>query len=387
MSVINKMLRDLDQRQAPPVLGDAKPDDFALRQGTASVVGGRVVVQAAGRYNKRLISAVLILCALALGIAFWWWQKSPSVGVMPAVNRPLGQPEFANALAFETKLAAAPAPVVATTPATKPSPAPVLSDSFARTPTLATPKANSPATKTNAEPAMAHGLPAKASGSTLAVNNGNVLASQVAQIAPTAPTVPANTAPVTSPPMAASAVANADSPGGSTRQVQAGRDALAQAQSLWNAGSRDAANELLQHALSLTERSVSTSPTPATTQLLATLAREQGRMQIAEGRPQAALDGLTRLEPLLGQDADAWAMRGNAAQRLGRHQDSVRAYTTALQIRPNEQRWLLGAAVSMAALGQTANASDMAAKARAQGPISKEVLTYLRQAGVTLNEP
>jgi tetratricopeptide (TPR) repeat protein len=162
---------------------------------------------------------------------------------------------------------------------------------------------------------------------------------------------------------------------------------LTQAQSLWNAGSRDAANELLQHALLIAEHSAGSSPTPATMQLLATLAREQGRMQIAEGRPQAALDGLTRLEPSLSQDADAWAMRGNAAQRLSRHQESVRAYSAALQIRPNEQRWLLGAAVSLAALGQTANASDMAAKARALGPISKEVQTYLRQAGVSLNEP
>lgn len=110
-------------------------------------------------------------------------------------------------------------------------------------------------------------------------------------------------------------------------------------------------------------------------------------MQIANGRPQAALDGLTRLESFVGQDADAWAMRGNAAQRLGHHQDSLRAYTAALQIRPNEQRWLLGAAVSQAALGQTANASEMAAKARALGPISKEVQAYLRQAGVALSEP
>jgi Flp pilus assembly protein TadD len=169
--------------------------------------------------------------------------------------------------------------------------------------------------------------------------------------------------------------------------LQAGREALAQAQSLWNAGSHDAASELLQQALGLAERTAGSSPTGANAQLLATLAREQARMQIANGRPQAALDGLSRLESYIGQDADAWALRGNAAQRLGRHQDSVRAYTAALQIRPNEQRWLLGAAVSQAALGQAANASELAAKARALGPISKEVQNYLRQSGVSLNEP
>jgi tetratricopeptide (TPR) repeat protein len=186
---------------------------------------------------------------------------------------------------------------------------------------------------------------------------------------------------------ATSAAASADPQAAQARQLQAGREALAQAQSLWNAGSHDAASELLQQALVLAERTAGSSPTVANTQLLATLAREQARMQIANGRPQAALDALSRLESYIGQDADAWAMRGNAAQRLGRHQDSVRAYTTALQIRPNEQRWLLGAAVSQAALGQTASASEMAAKARALGPISKEVQSYLRQSGVSLSEP
>lgn len=135
------------------------------------------------------------------------------------------------------------------------------------------------------------------------------------------------------------------------------------------------------------ERSASSSPSVAQTQLLAALARELGRMHLAEGRPAAALDALTRVEPQLGREADIWAMRGNAAQRLGKHQDSVHAYATALQLRPNEQRWLLGSAVSLAALGQTANATEMADKARALGPISKEVQAYLRQAGVRVSEP
>jgi hypothetical protein len=81
-----------------------------------------------------------------------------------------------------------------------------------------------------------------------------------------------------------------------------------------------------------------------------------------------------------------WALRANAAQRMGRHQDSVHAYMTALQSRPTEQRWLLGTAVSLAALGQTTSATEMAEKASAAGPISKEVQTYLRQMGVQLRD-
>jgi MSHA biogenesis protein MshN len=56
-------------------------------------------------------------------------------------------------------------------------------------------------------------------------------------------------------------------------------------------------------------------------------------------------------------------------------------------LRPGEQRWLLGSAVSLAALGQLGRAADMMDKARALGPISKEVQAYLRQAGVPSGEP
>ena len=189
-----------------------------------------------------------------------------------------------------------------------------------------------------------------------------------------------------SPAVTAPAIAAEPAATGS-RQLQAGREALLQAQVLWNSGSHDAAIDLLQQALSVVERSVTASAGQAQTALMASLARELGRMLVANGRPAAAIDLLSRLEPTLGREADIWALRGNAAQRLGRHQDSVNAYAMALQLRPNEQRWMLASAVSLAAMGQTANATEMATKASALGPVSKEVQAYLRQAGVRLGEP
>jgi tetratricopeptide (TPR) repeat protein len=170
------------------------------------------------------------------------------------------------------------------------------------------------------------------------------------------------------------------------RQQQAGKDAIAHAQGLWNAGSRDSAIDLMQEVLAATERAATAAPTPANVQLLGQMVRELTRMQLMESRPAPVLELLTRLEPVLGNQADLWAVRANAAQRLGRHQDSVHAYMTALQSRPNEQRWLLGAAVSLAALGQTASAADMATKARAVGVVSKDVLAYLRQMGVLVKD-
>lgn len=171
------------------------------------------------------------------------------------------------------------------------------------------------------------------------------------------------------------------------RQQQARKDAMAHAQGLWNAGSREAAIELMEEVVATAERAAAaTDAAPGTIQLLVLPVRELTRMQLAQSHPQAVWELLTRLEPLLGNQADLWAVRANAAQRLGRHQDSVHSYMAALQSRPNEQRWLLGAAVSLAALGQASSAAEMAEKARVVGVVSKEVLAYLRQMGVPVKD-
>jgi tetratricopeptide (TPR) repeat protein len=184
---------------------------------------------------------------------------------------------------------------------------------------------------------------------------------------------PAASAPVESPPAV-------------QRQQQAGGDAIAQAQNLWNTGSHDAAIELMQQSIAVAERAVKSGGGANAGSVLVPLVREMARMQLAEGRFGAVWEMLTRLEPQLGNQPDLWAIRANAAQRLGRHQDSVHAYMAALQSRPDEQRWLLGTAVSLAALGQTSSAAEMAEKARAVGPVAKDIAAYLRQSGVNFRD-
>ena len=163
-------------------------------------------------------------------------------------------------------------------------------------------------------------------------------------------------------------------------------EALAQAQRLWNSASHAAAIDLLRETLAAAERASLAGTLLGGPSVLASLARELARMELAEGQVSQALEMLTRLEPALSGFADVWAIRGNAAQRLGRHQESVAAYVMALKLRPNEARWMLGAAVSLAAQGQTASAAELAEKARAGGVLSPEVAAYLRQLGVPLRE-
>ncbi|TAH13893.1 MAG: hypothetical protein EAZ11_00770 [Curvibacter sp.] len=357
MSVINKMLRDLDQRQSPATAA-ADP----LRRDTNSV-------DALTRVRRpspamRWATGLLPVAAAVAGAYVWWsFQHAPPAeplamaapGMAPA---PVAAPDVVPApmvvAPSEALVASAPV-VVRPEPTITPLP-PVVAQKATSTPSPA-------ATVTPVTKAEAPQKPVSVAQPILAT--------------PTPASAPA--------PAPARAVApQPEAPAASNRQQQAAREALAQSQALWASGARDSAIQTLQDALVAAERGG--QGITGASETLAPLVRELARMELAEGRPAAVWEMLVRLEPMLANQPELWAMRANAAQRLGRHQDSVLGYTTALQARPSEQRWLLGAAVSLAALGQTASAAEMAEKARAVGPVSREILAYLRQQGVPLTD-
>lgn len=360
MSVINKVLRDLDKRQGAAA---ATPVDAAgVRIGTASVTGTegpgrRAPARPQPRGNAVRIGLSLVVLAVFGGGVLWKTgtlygrasvQPAP-VAVPPAVVatesiavKPASR--FDATLNVSNNMRPAAVAPSQTVPAKVPPPSPP-------PPPLPAPKLPAPQLPVPAAAPMAEAV---------------------------APLAPEASAALAAPAPTVAEVAQ--------KQQLAGRDALSHAQTLWNGGSRDAAVDMLQQAVATAERVVASTPSAANTQTLVLLVREFGRMQLSEGRPAVVWETLTRLEPALRDQPEMWALRANAAQRMGRHQDSVHAYMTALQSRPTEQRWLLGTAVSLAALGQTASAADMADKARAAGPISNEVQTYLRQMGVPIKE-
>lgn len=391
MSVINKMLRDLDHRQPPNASTSRAEPEPRVRDGTVSVSPAALFAQGGGTVRSyRWYWAFLVALVLA-GIA-WFWQAgyvelySAKVegAPLPIPTAPVPVPQSAPSV---VQPAAAPAPAETAAP----QDAPVAQ---APTPEFVEPlPAPSPRTATSNMVLRMD--------STLSLRR--LLETELAPISTKAkkldaekpvaqkPAVekPASKAGIvaSSPPAPAAApMPQPDAAQVTQRQQQAGKDAIAHAQGLWNAGSRDAAIDLMQEVLASVERAATAAPTPGNVQLMGQMVRELTRMQLVESRPAPVLELLIRLEPVLGNQADLWAVRANAAQRLGRHQDSVHAYMTALQSRPNEQRWLLGAAVSLAALGQTVSAADMATKARAVGVVSKDVLAYLRQMGVPVKD-
>lgn len=386
MSVINKMLRDLDHRANPAAT--VPSTQSGLRQGTASVtLGTNTSTSPTANSAPRLglVLGMLVVAAVATGGWFWWSAN---------MNRQ-------NTSTVTSTVAAIPAAVAVTPAANRVAASePKAVDAPAATETK-TPTLDAALEPSVMSLRMESSLSArKALDALLSKPPASVRATAPAAAATsTASAAAPEPAPTPRPPAATMVAAPAPA-GNSTpvlqRQQQAGGDALAQVQSLWSSGSHDAAIDLMQQSIAAEERGAKAGAgagTPGTSgtssggnAVLVPLVREMARMQLAEARFGAVWEMLTRLEPLLGNHADLWAIRANAAQRLGRHPDSVRSYMMALQSRPDEQRWLLGTAVSLAALGQTSSAAEMADKARAVGPVSKDILAYLRQTGVPIRE-
>lgn len=355
MSVINKMLRDLDQRTASTL-------DPALRAGVRAAAVPHITTSVKARHHRALLWGAGCAALLVLGLAAWWLWLRPSTSLPEIVPGVAGRTQVVEP-ELQSAVQAPPAqpPAMATSVPVKETPALSHTDTAAP----AKPAALAPVVTAEKPRPMA---PSPESG-------GLKLASSASLVSSSSP---ATTAPVA----VATAASGPDPVVVAQRQQNATRDVLAQAQALSSSGSQETAIQLLQDTLHTAERA--NPPAPAATQLQ--LLRELARMELAQGRAAAVLELLGRYEPLMVAQPDLWAVRANAAQRLGRHQDALQFYATALQARPAEQRWLLGSAVSQAALGQLVAAAELAEKARAIAPVSKEVLTYLRQQGVTLND-
>lgn len=224
-------------------------------------------------------------------------------------------------------------------------------------------------------------VPPEMAAETLPVSPPVLVKSPMLQRVPVA-LKPAQTKPVAAAEPSLPPVAPQLAQGLETPQTE--QAVLAQAQSMWRSGMQVAAVELLNQAVVAAEREQPGWSALAQSDRLAILVRELARMQLSMGQVSLTMDMLVRLTPALSGYPDIWAIRGNVAQRLGLHQASVDAYAMALKVRPDEPRWLLGTSVSLASLGQLKVAAEMAEKARDQGQVSPAVMAYLEQLGVTL---
>ncbi len=416
MSVINKMLRDLDRRagaQDAPFAPTATA--IPLMRGTASVTAlpvARIRPALRARGARPITITILALALVALGAAGW----SALRGGWPFAQEPARPP---GALAI-SGAGNAPAVATAAAPVLEPAPQnppPVAVAQPAMMPTvkadvalagagqaLTISKAQAAALAASGAAAMGamEAMPPSAARTNLAATQAASVAARglasttgrAAAAAPAAAVTPATATAVTAAPTPVPAqVAPAAQPTLATAPAStavpwqdAAMETVAQSQRLWASGARDGALELLRDAMQVLERAHGPELETSGAAPVLAMVRELARMELAQGHPAAVLALLQRNERLLPARADLWALRASAAQRLGQHAEASAAYQNALKIRPGESRWMLGAAVSLAALGQLEGAAQLAEQARQMAPVSPEVLAYLRQLGVALRD-
>ncbi len=367
MSVVNKMLRDLDSRRP-----DGRGVDHASMLGPARGVAAVADLAPAPRRWRAWpvagVLAALLVAAASLG-GWWSWQRpvppldraAPAVAVVRA-------PSASSMTAASAAAPLSPQAPVLHQPANQPEP---VAATHALS-VVATPPRDLPAPKFFRMETALRSVPKGRSD---------------AAVSAPAPSVPASS-PVERPALARvapRAIADAPAVQAAAQRQAAAAELMEQAQRLWTSGSREAAIGLLRDAAGLAERSQGDGARPGSLGLIS-LVRELVRMELAEGHVSQALERLVRLEGALAGEADLWALRGNAAQRLGRHRESAEAYLAALKLRPDQPRWMLGAAVSLAADGQTQAAASWAHRARERGALTPELAAYLRQLGVSLTD-
>lgn len=359
MSVINKMLRDLDQRQSvatPLALSQTAPAFARDTQAVGRQAQSAQPEQPVIRHSRLGFQALVLLSVGLAGAAgTWFYQRQVSMEVSVAigptglvlpesrvVDAPVLQGQVAPPAAAEEasmtehlrKPSSGPAPESAPSAVKKISPTPTPQEASA--PAVPAQTAVEPQSRTEIVPVKQAVLATPSAALPLVV--------------PPAPVL----------------------------------EVLAQAQVLWRTGSPEGAIALLQNALATLERGGLPALPVADNAPLAVLVRELARLEVLQGRPALVLEMLKRMEPALSGIADLWASRGNAAQRLARHAEAANAYQTALSLRPTEPRWMLGLAVSQAAQGELTQAADWAEKARQAGALGPDVAAYLRELGVPL---
>ncbi len=343
MSVINRMLQDIDRRNA--ALNTAA-DEYPEPRMVAPRKDGRSV-------PGYLWLAGVVVGLLAIGLIVWrQWHDQPSPH--PALSQP-----------------------------TMPMVAPAVTALPAPTGTLIEPPVGLPALAENLAIVSSTPLAEPVRAVPLIASDALKLSMKLFALAADAP--PNNASPksiVTTAPtkLVSQPSAVPELPGKTTisnlpvRQVAAD-ETIAAARMMWNDGEHSAAMTTLREALAAAENTRSQ-------RAIGLLGREIARLEVVDNRPQVAIDLLKRLENIIGSDADAWALRGNAEQRLALHQDAVASYLAALKIRPNEGKWMLGAAISLAVSGKLDEAQVWVDRAKERDAITPTIGAYLKQLGI-----
>jgi MSHA biogenesis protein MshN len=419
MSLINKMLQELDKRHAvdeagkPAAPGDAK----SLAQHLRPVAAKRDF----GEAFWRIMAGLMVVVVCWVGWLLWQITPKPVVtelayqarGQVHAAPSPVAVPALpvavASAPAADSSVAAAPTSsekgAESAAPVAAAPPAPAVASSTAAVPAepakvdmlrLATEITTPiPARRAKSAPVKAETKSGKVSPTD---------AKTLAAVAPSAAHVPAPAASpreeshVAAPKTAVTdgridkrsnanpreradaefrratafinqgRVAEAMEALGASLSIDPGHEAARQTAVGLQLENRhvDDAQRLLQDGLALN---------PANTGFAMLLAR----ILVERGDLNGALATLQKHGGAAASNADYLAFSAAILQRLGRHKEAVDIYQAALRLQPGSGVWWMGLAISLQTQKQTAEAVEAFKRARSAGTLSPDLLAFVEQ--------
>jgi MSHA biogenesis protein MshN len=103
------------------------------------------------------------------------------------------------------------------------------------------------------------------------------------------------------------------------------------------------------------------------------------RVQVEQSDNSSAVTTLEQGLPLAGDDPDYHAFYAALLQRAGRHEEAVKHYLVALRANPAAPTWLIGAGISLQALGKNNDALEAFLRAKSVGQLSPSLSAFVDQ--------
>jgi len=378
MSLINKMLRDIESRQPhdAPRPAPVKPVYQDLRPAARSV----------GRGSNSRIVLIVIGLTLVASVAYYAWQRG----------------QMAPPLARATPAAPAQSAKPASTPSPTPQPPPAVVETVAAPAPSAIETDKVVTAPSNPSPTPVE----RGSTATAEIPAARPAATVAAASKPVPPVKPAKPASV-----AAEAPTETSSIDKRVRPLSAEEKAESdyrQAARWLDQGRPHDANRLLAQALAAHPQHTRAR------ELLIALALQNGRtreaqqlldegirlvpkhypfvylsarLQVEQGADGQALALLERAAPLAQGDADYQSLLAALYQRQGRHGDAVAAYRRTVELRPNDARAWVGLGISLEVEKELDAARISYQRARDLGDLPPALARHASQRLAQLAQP
>lgn len=366
MSLINKMLQDLEQRTDAATKNEPLAGDVRAVPANASA-------------RARLLAGLLVLGIAVLVLMWIVLQPRAALAPLPApassrvATPPASSPSITAASSSPAVTVPVPALAKTSSPAALVAAAPVTAAPARLKPFTVAAAPVRPET----EPSPAVTLPVVKKPSTVVMQEA---AAEVEQTAAAAASVAPSKSPKRFSPQQQSDNAYKQA----IAQVQQGREHEAK-QSLRRALETSPGNAKARHMLAglLVEGNALNEASSVLREGLKLTPGESAfsmalaRLQLESGESDNALNTLEQGLPAAGDEPQYHAFYAHLMQRAKRHAEAIQHYVVALRSDPAMPSWLLGIGISLQAQGQDNDAAQAFRRARDSGLLSAQLLQFV----------